>query len=271
MRASLARAARRIGAFVVRDFRSATSYRAYFAMQLLGLAWMIVLFYFVGRFFGHDRPDLAPYGGNWFAYVLLGYAPLEFLRVGVLTFSSSIREAQNYGTLEAVLVTRVGIPTIVFGSAAYDYAWSTLRALLFATVGTMAGGRLGEVNVGAAVAFLALSIACFGAIGILSASFVMVFKKFDPIAWLFLGTSSLFAGLFFPTSVLGRWEVVSRALPLTYAMEGVRRAARGETLGDLASEALVLAGFCAALVPLAAWAFRAAVDRARRDGTLSHY
>ena len=31
-------------------------------------------------------------------------------------FSGSIREAQAHGTLEALLVTRAGLPTIVFGS-----------------------------------------------------------------------------------------------------------------------------------------------------------
>ena len=104
-----------------------------------------------------------------------------------------------------------------------------------------------------------------------SASFVMVFKKGDPISIVVLGSSTLFAGLFFPPQLLGRLEVVAHALPLTYAMEGVRRAATGDGLSVLWPELALLGLFTAVLVPLAAWAFGAALDRARRDGTLSHY
>jgi ABC-2 type transport system permease protein len=216
-------------------------------------------------------PALQPYGGNWFSYVVLGYAPLEFLRVGVFGFSSSVREAQSHGTLEALLVTRAGVPTIIFGSVAYAYLRAAVRAALFVTMGIAVAGFAGRADFGAGAAFLLLSVICFGAIGVLSASFVMVFKRGDPISMLIVGTSTLFSGLFFPPQLLGRLEVVSRFLPLTYAMEGVRQAANGRSLRELWPELAMLALFCAVLVPLAAWAFRAAIDRARRDGTLGQY
>jgi ABC-2 type transport system permease protein len=262
---------RRCWAFVVRDFRAETSYRFAFAMQLGGLLWMLVAFRFVAALVGPGVPALQRYGGNFFTFVLLGYAPLEYLRVGIMGFSRSVREAQAFGTLEALLVTRAGIPTIIFGSVLYDYARATLRAVLFIAVASAASGQLRALDIPAALAFLALSIPCFAALGILSASFVMVFKKGDPISLLFLGTSTLLGGLLFPTEMLGRFQAVSRWLPLTYAMEGVRQAAEGHSLGHLGSQLLPLAAFSVALVPLAAWSFRAALDRARRDGTLSHY
>lgn len=261
----------RVAAFVVRDFRSEASYRLAFAMQLSGLAWMLVLFWFVARFVGPNVPALARYGGDWFTFVVLGYAPLEYLRVGVFGFSSRLREAQSFGTLEALLVTRAGIPTIVFGSVAYAYLWSTLRAALFLAIGVLAGPSAARPDLPALAAFMALSIVTFGAIGLVSASFVMVFKRGDPISAAFFGTSTLFSGLLFPVEILEDLRVVADVLPLTYAMEGVRRAAHGTPLSELLPELALLALFCAALVPLAAWSFRFAVDRARRDGTLSHY
>ena len=155
---------RRIGAFFVRDVRSETSYRFYFAMQLGGLVWMLALLWLISRIIGPNAPGLERYGGDWFAFVALGYAPLEFLRVGVIGFSSRIREAQNLGTLEALLVTRVGIPTIVFGSVAYAYAWTTLRAVLFVIIGASASDRATTANLPAVALFLGLSIVAFGAI-----------------------------------------------------------------------------------------------------------
>ena len=258
-------------AFVVRDFKSELSYRFAFAMQIAGLAWLIGAFWFVALLFGGNVPALERYGGNWFVFVLLGYAPLEFLRVGVMGFSGSIREAQAHGTLEALLVTRASIPSIIFGSVLYMYLRAALRAAIFLGMGLYAAGGAASVNVPALLAFFALAIPCFGALGILSASFVMVFKKGDPISIVVLGTSTFFAGLLFPTELLGKFEFIAKALPLTYAMEGVRHAALGQGLSALAPDLLALAVFSAVLVPLAAWSFRAAVHRARRDGTLSHY
>jgi len=262
---------RRAWAFVVRDFRAETSYRFAFAMQLLGLIWMLIAFRFIAKLVGSEIPELKRYGGNFFTFVLLGYAPLEYLRVGIMGFSRSVREAQAFGTLEALLVTRAGIPTIIFGSVLYDYARATVRAVLFIAVAAGASGQLADIDIPATLAFLALSIPCFAAIGILSASFVMVFKKGDPVSLLFLGTSTLMGGLLFPTHMLGRFEVISHWLPLTYAMEGVRQAAKGQPLEHLGGQLLPLAAFSVVLVPLATWSFRAALDRARRDGTLSHY
>jgi ABC-2 type transport system permease protein len=268
----MTRLLRRIAAFLVRDFKAETSYKLAFAMQLAGLAWMIALLWFASRLVGDNVPALARYGGSFFSFVLLGIAPLEYLRVGVMGFSSTIREAQSHGTLEALLVTRVGIPTIVFGSVAYDYARATIRAGLLLLVALWTTGTIGHVDVPALLVFFALSILCFGALGILSASFVMIFKKGDPVSLVVLMTSTLFAGVWFPPAILGKWQAISKILPLTYALEGVRMAVlQGHGLGQLWPEASILALFCAVLVPLAAWAFRAAVDRARRDGTLSHY
>ena len=262
---------RRAWAFVVRDVQAELSYRLSVLLQVGGLLWMLVVFWFAARLVGSGVPALQRYGGDYFSFVLLGYAPLEFLRVGVMGFSGSIREAQAHGTLEALLVTRSGIPTIVFGSVSFLYLRALLRAALLMSIGIFAGAWGSSIDLPAALLFLALSIPCFGAIGILSASFVMVFKKGDPISLLFLGTSTLFAGLLFPTEMFGSLQAVSKALPLTYAMEGVRMAAQGHGMRELWPEASVLLLFCAVLIPLAAWSFRAAVDRARRDGTVTHY
>jgi ABC-2 type transport system permease protein len=278
---------RRMAAFFLRDLRVELSYRLALVLQLGGLAWMLVLVYFGGRLVG-AQPALAPYGGDWFRFVVLGYAPLEYLRVALFGFSGRLREAQTLGTLEAMLTTRAGIPTIVFGSVAYPFALATVRAALFFAAGllsapaslptpdaivvvTYAGLSLLTVEWTVVLTFMALSLLTFGALGLLSASFVMVFKKGDPVSWIFFGTSTLLSGLFFPTSVLGRAEPVSRLFPLTYAMEGSRLGAQGVPLAELRTEALVLLGFSVVLVPLSTWCFRAALDRARRDGTLSHY
>ena len=261
----------RCWAFLQRDFKSETSYRLYFFLQLSGLAWMLTAFFFVGKLVGPETLKLERYGGDYFVFVVLGYASLEYLRVAIWGFSSRIREAQNLGTLEALLVTPVSIPTVLFGSVAYPFAWATVRVLGLLLIAGGVAGKLQEASWGLIALMFLLSMIVFGSMGVLSASFVMVFKKGDPISGLLFGGSTLFAGLLFPTELLGELEWISKFIPLTYSMETSRRAMMGAGWDELASQFLMLALFASVLLPLATWAFRHAVERARRDGTLAHY
>jgi ABC-2 type transport system permease protein len=258
-------------AFLRRDFQSEVSYRFYFLLQLSGLAWMLTAVWFGSKLIPTDSPVLARYGGNYFVFLLLGYVSLEYLRVAVWGFSSRIREAQNLGTIEALLVTPVGIPTVLFGSVIYPFVWATMRAIGFLAIAGVVSGKLGEANWSALAATLLLAMVVFGSMGILSASFIMVFKKGDPISGLLFGGSTLFAGLLFPVELLGEYEWISKIIPLTYSMEAIRRATLGAGWDELRPHVMMLALFAAVLLPVAVWGFRYAVERARRDGTLAHY
>lgn len=261
----------RCWAFLRRDVQSEVSYRFYFLLQLSGLAWMLTAVWFVSKIIPTDAPMLQRYGGDYFVFLVLGYVSLEYLRVAVFGFSSRIREAQNLGTLEALLVTPIGIPTVLFGSVIYPFLWASLRALGFLLIGGGVHGSLGRANWSVLGLVFLLSMVVFGSVGVLSASFIMVFKKGDPISGLLFGGSTLFAGLFFPPEILGKLEWVSYFIPLRYSMESTRLAMLGASWSELETQMWMLLLFGAVFVPLATWAFRHAVERARRDGTLAHY
>ncbi len=110
-------------------------------------------------------------------------------------------------------------------------------------------------------------------IGIVSAAFVLLLKKGDPVAWIFGGVSSLLAGVYYPVSVLPDWlEPLSRFLPLTYALDAMRLAIlKGHSLYDVRLDILVLLGFTMFLTPLAFLVFRQALKRAKMDGSLIQY
>jgi ABC-2 type transport system permease protein len=77
----------------------------------------------------------------------------------------------------------------------------------------------------------------------------------------------------FPIHSLPRpLELLSRAVPLTYAIDGMRRALlEGQSLMAMAPTLAVLAGFGVVLLPLALAGLSLSLRRARRDGTLSFY
>ena len=85
--------------------------------------------------------------------------------------------------------------------------------------------------------------------------------------------SSLLSGVFFPVAELPSWlQELSRLLPLTYALEGVRRALlNGAGIKEIRYEIGALVLFTAVLMPIAVLGFRLAIRHAKREGSLAQY
>ncbi len=262
-------------AFVRRDLLTAMSYRISFAMQLGGTVFQIAMFYFMARVFGSAMsPALQSYGGDYFAFLLIGIAFSSYLGLGIGSFAGSIREGQGNGTLELMLLSPTRLSVILLASSLWGYLFTSIQVVCYLLVGVVVFGvHLGQANLPAAVVVLLLSIICFGSVGILSASFVMVLKKGDPMVWLFGSLSSLLAGVYYPISVLPDWlQMGARFLPLTYSLEGMRLALlQGYSIADLWPNLAVLGIFAGLLLPLGLWCFRLAVRRAKIEGSLSHF
>src|SRR6202007_455304 len=103
-----------------------------------------------------------------------------------------------------------------------------------------------------AIAVLIASILAFAGLGILSASYQILFKRGNPAKWIVLGISSLFGGMMYPVSVLpGPLQTVARLIPMTYSLEGMRAALlEGAGWNRISSSILALLVFAAILLPL---------------------
>ena len=134
-----------------------------------------------------------------------------------------------------------------------------------------------RVDVGLALLFLVLTTVVLSCLGILSASFAMVFKRGDPFG-VFLGTgSALFSGVFFPVQLINQYAGsgianISRILPPTYGLDGIRRVLiEGQGLAEVREPLFTLLLFLAILLPFSLWVFNRAVRRAKREGSLVQY
>ncbi|MFC2071726.1 ABC transporter permease [Chloroflexota bacterium] len=262
-------------AFLKRDFSNAISYRAGFAMQFLGIFLSVATFYFLSRLFGGVVvPQLEAYGGNYFAFVLIGVAFSGYMGFSLSSFSQSIREGQVMGTLEIMLLSPTRLGTVLLSSSLWSCLLVTLRVIVYLLIGALIFGvSFGEANILTALMVLVLSITSFGAIGIISAAMVLLLKRGDPVAWIFGGLSGLLAGVLYPISVLPAWlRPLSRFLPLTYALDGMRLALlKGYSFYQIRLDLLVLLAFTVVLTPLALFTFRQALRRAKMEGSLAQY
>jgi len=262
-------------AFVKRDLLVEVSYRFPFLFQMAWTLLSISSYFFLARFIGSSTvPALDAYGGDYFAFVVIGVALHDYLTTALDAFARSIRDSQVAGTLEALLATQTSLPTIILSSAAYPFLWRSFNVVLYLVLGAgLFDLRLTSGKWAAAVLILILSVIVFSGLGILSASFTMVFKRSSPITLFFGGLSWLLGGVFYPVTVMPEWlQLVSALLPITYAIEGMRasllRAAPWSDLWRCIGPLMLLA---LVVLPLSLVSFHYATRHARITGTLAQY
>lgn len=258
-------------AFLKRDFLIETSYRLSFLLTLVGMFFSVAVFYFAGKIV--DPVYVQETADDYFSFALVGMAMAMFLRTGLGSFAESVREEQMMGTLEAMMATPTSLTTIILSSSLWRFLVTSLSVLVYLLVGAAFGVSFAGANALAAVLLLALTVAAYAALGIVSASFIIVFKRGDPINWVVSSLSILLGGVFYPYSVLPGWlRFFSRLLPITWSLDGMRGALlKGEGFSSLGGEFLALAVIAAVLVPFSLACFSLSVRYARRTGTLVKY
>ena len=263
----------RVRAFVVRDFQLALSYRLQFFFRLLNVLFIVTTLYFIPQIYAGQAVTAYPQWRDPLAAWLTGVAVLNYFMTGFSSLANAVRSEQMQGTLEGVLMTPINVPTLVVASSAWDFAQATLFSFLYLFAGWLFFGVQYHGSFALALLILLLTTLVLASLGILSASFAMVFKRGDPFAIL-LGTgATLFSGVLFPTELLGSgFGQVSRALPTTYGVDGIRRVLlQGQSSAEVREPLLALCLFLAALLPLSLWVFARAVRRAKREGSLVQY
>jgi ABC-2 type transport system permease protein len=262
-------------AFLVRELREAASYKAAFVLGFAGLLLALAALYYLSRFVqATGNPRLLPYGADYLGFIVLGFVLTELQQVAVGAFSNRVRSAQLAGTLEAMLATPARPWQILLAAPVGDFLEALTRSVGYLLLAVLAFGmRFHGAHLGAALAAFVLGMGSFAGLGLLSAAATMYLRKGEPIGLLVSGLSVLTAGVIYPTSILPVWlRRVGEALPVTHALEAVRRALLGGAgLAELAPTLATLAAFTLVLVPIGLSAFLLALRRARIDGSLTHY
>src|SRR5712671_2361909 len=247
----------KLHAILRRDLLTAIRHRSGFVVTLVGVFTELAAFYFLSRAIG---PGFRPNGVEYFPFLLVGTGVYTFFVMSAQAFLSAVQEAQQTGTLEVLMTTSTFAGNLV-----------NLLVYLFAGVAVFRASI--HANFFSCVAVLIFSLAIALALGIAAATLQVAFQKGSALLWL-LGSGLWFlSGTMFPIQSLPRpLELLARAVPLTYAIDGMRRALlEGQSMIAMAPTLAVLAGFGAVLLPLALAGLSLSLRRARQDGTLSFY
>ena len=271
----LAEELRKLPAFLRRDVLTAWSYRSAFVSDWIALLLGILVFYFIGRLV--DPATLPSYGGTrsgYMAYVTIGFALGGFVVLALSRVATAIQREQLMGTLESVLLTPTAPATVQIGSVVYDLLYIPIRTGLFLFVVAVAFGLDFQLaGAPAALLFLLAFIPFVWGIGIVTAAVVLTFRRGSGAANFGVTLLTLASGAFFPLTLLPHWLTgVAEHNPMAVTVEAIRKALLGGAgLGSLGGDLLLVLPFAAASLAAGVLAFRAALGREQRRGTLGLY
>jgi ABC-2 type transport system permease protein len=265
----------KLPAFARRDMLVAWSYRATFISDVLSLFLQALLFYFVGLLVDEGR--LPEFGGSpvtYMEYVTVGIALAAFLQIGLGRVAAALRQEQMIGTLESLLATPTSPATIQLGSVLYDLIYVPIRTGLFLVLIAVGFGLdFNLAGVPPAALVILFFVPFVWGLGLVTAAATLTFRGGSAGVGFGLTIMTLASGAFFPLALLPAWmESLASVNPMAIAIEGMRDPLLGvvdwsETLYGLA----VLVPFSAVSLAVGIYAFRAALRRERRRGTMGHY
>jgi ABC-2 type transport system permease protein len=261
-------------AFLRRDWAVTRSYRLAYVLGLGNTALSLTLYFGISQLVDSTESAATPaLESGYFSFVVVGMVMLALVSPALSTFSSQLRAEQTTGSLEVLLATPTSPTTLVAGLATYTLIQSFLSAVVLIGLAALLFGlqiQLGPASsIAAAVALLG-NLGLFTATGITIAGLTVVFKRMEHLLVLIGTAIGVLCGVYYPVAVLPDFlQILAQALPFTWGFEAWRAALlRDEVLLDqLVALLVVLTG----ALPLALWFFGAALNRARRDGSLGQY
>ncbi len=262
----------KLWAFIKRDFQSEVSYRFSFVLQIGGMFLSLLAFFYMTGMINPDAKGLD--GIRPFDWMLVGLCFQFYFSAALFSFSQKIRDEQLLGTLEAMLVSPTPTSLVIFSSAAFGFTYGALRVMIYMGFAVLVFGvELYATGLGAFALGAALTMLSSVGLGILSASFILVFKRGNPINFLLSGATTFLGSVFFPVEQLPEWvQPASYYLPVTWSMRIVRGSLlQGKGVRELGRELLILTLMTAVLLPVGLICSRFAIRKAKREGSLVQY
>jgi ABC-2 type transport system permease protein len=265
----------KLGAFVRRDFLVALSYRTSFVTSMLGLFSAAALFYFVGRIVDPASiPEIEGQRVSYVEFAVVGMALAGFVQFGLDRVAAIVRTEQMMGTLESLLATPTAPTTVQVGSVLFDLLFIPVRLAILLTVLSLAFGlHLDAGGIPAALVILVAFLPFVWGLGVAAAAITLTFRRGGGIVGFFALGLTMVSGAYFPVDVLPGWlQPVATASPVAIAVDALRRVLlAGAGWSGVGSDLVILAPLSVASLAVGMTAFRLALRRERRLGTLGAY
>jgi ABC-2 type transport system permease protein len=233
-------------------------------MRYVAVIFPVFMYLFQAKYLG--RVD-------GYANTLIGISVAAGLQDALTGFTGRLQMAQERGTLETYLVEPVPWALIPLAMNIWRSITGVFMAVLMVTIGWAVGADLEVSRAPAAILVLLLGVAACNAIGVLAASFLILFKRGEPVIAVYGLAAAFFGGTLFNINVLPpylRW--ISYLVPHSYVISAEREILVPNNPGSgipLQTAVIALVTFCIGAYLAGLWLFNQSLEKARELGILS--
>jgi ABC-2 type transport system permease protein len=253
-----------IHGYVRLDLVEQRAFPASTILNYVALVFPVLLYYFQNSFL-----QLGP---DKFLFMLIGVSAAAGLQDALSGLTQRLTFAQDRGTLETFLVEPVPWALIPVSMNLLRSSIGVISACVMVGLGGLLGAPLRLTSLPLALLVLVLGVIACNAIGTLAASFLILFKRGEPVIMIYGLTASVLGGALFPISALPQWiRWLSYAMPHTYVISAERQLLMSSPPAGLSAGVSIaaLAAFCLIGLPMALMIFDRSLKLARRLGVLS--
>ena len=258
-------------AFVKKDLQVYYSYKINLISNLVLVVFIFTLFFFIssaesGKEFVSSK--------NLLGDVLIALILIDFMLVFVGVFSNEVRAAQLQGTFEALILSHTSILTIILSAYGFTFIKSFLRLIIYILIGLL----IFEIKLDVFRLPLFFMLTLYGSIpfiamGVISASFVMIFKVGN-LANLFIGLISIsLSGIFFPIEYFPETlEFISNFNPLKHSVDASRKILlESQEIMQIKKELISIAFLITVLLPTSILIVYYSLRFSKKNGNLNHF
>lgn len=265
----------KLGAFFRRNFLIALSYRTAFFADWFNLVLQLVIFSLVGRLVDPTRlPEIAGRRISYVEFVAVGIALMTFVQIAMSRVLGAIRQEQLIGTLDFLLTTPLAPTTLQIGLVIYDLFYVPLRTGIFLLLASIFFDiSLTPSGILPALAILITFIPFVWGLGMLSSAATLTYRRGTGVVGLVMAAFTVLSSAYIPLEALPGWlRPIARVNPFTLALTSTRDVLLGNAGWSPLGEAVrVFIPLSAIAVTIGVFAFRLAMARERRKGTLGSY
>jgi ABC-2 type transport system permease protein len=233
-------------------------------MRYVAVVFPVLLYFYQARFLGSTQQ---------FMMMLVGTAVIAGLQDAMTGLTSRLSFAMERGTLETYLVEPVPWALIPVAMNIWRSFTGAIVACAMIALGCALGGDIRPAGIPLALLVLFLGIVACNALGSFAASFILLFKRGEPVVALYSLAAGVLGGALFPISQLPagiRW--ISYLVPHTYVISAMRDVLLPNAPDDGLSlwwSLGILAVFCVVSFAIGLFVFDRSLRLARRLGILS--
>lgn len=263
------------------NFKIFLSYRTWVIMETISTIASVAMYSFMGLQVDAKRVALAGYGEvDWLSFALVGVATANYLWMCISRLSHSLQHEIREGTLEPIVASLIKMRSYIIGQSIRGFLISGYFMLGVMIVGLLVLKVPLVINFGTILSFLAvilLMVLSYAGISMMAAGLILVYKKGDPLTFLFASLTEFLGGVLFPLKYLESFPVLYALawfMPYTYALDAARRILLNGAIlfsPSILLDVAVLTIFAVIFIPIGLRVFRWGVNRIRYEGTVATY